>query len=121
MLCGSNIKIWNQLVHMKNKAKKHKNSKFIDEKLKTKIMMFFISFFSCDLYDFKFWYVNRKAFGTSFLYWVDFILNFVYSVKQISRAYLLLMKINLLNSACNQPSSGLEDYYLLSFFEEVST
>jgi hypothetical protein len=29
-------------------------------------------FFSCNLQDFKFWYVNRKEFGTSFLYWVDF-------------------------------------------------
>ena len=28
--------------------------------------------FSCGLQDFKFWYVNRKAFGASFLHWVDF-------------------------------------------------
>ena len=28
--------------------------------------------FSCGLKDFKFWYVNCKAFGASFLYWVDF-------------------------------------------------
>ena len=34
--------------------------------------MFFVSFLSCVLQDFKFWYVNRKAFGESFLYWVDF-------------------------------------------------
>ena len=27
-----------------------------------------VSFFSCDLQDFKFYYVNRKAFGESFLY-----------------------------------------------------
>ena len=26
----------------------------------------------CDLQDFKFYYVNRKAFGPSFLYWFDF-------------------------------------------------
>ena len=28
--------------------------------------------FSCGLQDFKFQYVNCKAFGASFLYWVDF-------------------------------------------------
>ena len=33
---------------------------------------FSVSFFSCDLQDFKFKYVNRKAFGENFLYWVDF-------------------------------------------------
>ena len=31
-------------------------------------------FFSCDLQDFKFSYVNCKAFGASFLFWVDFTL-----------------------------------------------
>ena len=38
-------------------------------------MMFFVSFFPCDLQnlqDFKFWCADCKAFGTSFLYWVDF-------------------------------------------------
>ena len=51
--------------------------------------MFFFWFFSCDLKDFKFWYVNRKAFGASSFYWVDFILAqflsawlFVYSQIQ---------------------------------------
>ena len=33
----------------------------------------FLFCFSCGLQDFKFWYVNRKAFGASFLYRVDFI------------------------------------------------
>ena len=32
----------------------------------------FLFCFSCGLQDFKFWYVNRKAFAASFLYWVDF-------------------------------------------------
>ena len=39
---------------------------------RSSILMLFILFFSCGLQDFKFWYVNRKAFGASFLYWVDF-------------------------------------------------
>ena len=51
---------------------KQKASKSIGKKLKTKGMMSFVSSFSGDLQDFKFWYVNRKAFGASFLYWVDF-------------------------------------------------
>ena len=34
--------------------------------------IFFVSFFSCHLQDFKVWYVNGKAFGASFLYWVYF-------------------------------------------------
>ena len=68
MLCGSLIKIWNLAKHhMKKQNKKHEN----DEKLKTKGLMFFVSFFSCDLQDFKFQYMNHRAFGTSFLYWVD--------------------------------------------------
>ena len=58
---------------MKRQNKKHQNARFIDEKLKTKSLMFFVSFLSCDLYNSKFWYVNRKAFDASFLYWVDFI------------------------------------------------
>ena len=56
----------------KKQNKKHQNARFIDEKLKTKSLMFFVLFFSCDLQDFKFQYVNPKAFGASFLYWVDF-------------------------------------------------
>jgi hypothetical protein len=38
------------------------------EKLKTKNLMFFVSFFSCDLKDYKLQHVNRKAFRASFLY-----------------------------------------------------
>ena len=72
MLRGSVIKIWNLANHMKKQ--KPKNAKSIGEKLKTKGLKFFVSFSSCDLQDFKFWYVNRKAFVTSFLYWVDFII-----------------------------------------------
>ena len=38
---------------MKKQNKKRQNA--IDEKLKTKSLMFFVSFFSCDLQDFKMW------------------------------------------------------------------
>ena len=37
--------------HIKKQNKKHQNTRFIDEKLKTKSLMFFVS---CDLQDFKF-------------------------------------------------------------------
>ena len=57
---------------MKKQNKKHLNARFIDDKLKTKSLMFFVSFFLCDLQDFKFQYLNRKAYGTSFLNWGDF-------------------------------------------------
>ena len=67
------IRIWNLANHMKKQSKKHWNARFVDEKLKTKSLMLFVSFFPCDLQNFKFQYVNRKEFGTSFLYWVDFI------------------------------------------------
>ena len=53
MLCGSLIKIWNIANHMKKQNKKHQNAKPIGKKLKTKGLMFFVSFFSCDLQDFK--------------------------------------------------------------------
>ena len=39
MLCGSHIKIWNLVNHMKIQNKKHQNARFIDEKLKTKSLM----------------------------------------------------------------------------------
>ena len=39
---------------MKKQNKKHQNAKSIGEKLKTKGLMFFVLFFSCDLEDFKF-------------------------------------------------------------------
>ena len=41
---------------MKKQNKKHQNAESIGEKLKTKGLMFFVSFFSCDMQDF-----NRKA------------------------------------------------------------
>ncbi len=53
MLCGSHIKIWNPANHTEKQNKKHQNAKSIGEKLKTKGLMFFVSFFSCDLQDFK--------------------------------------------------------------------
>mgnify|MGYP007086939919 CR=1 FL=1 len=72
MLCA--IKIWNLVNHMKKQNKNVKMlARSIDEKLKSKGLMFFVSFFSCDLRDFKFWYVNGKAFGTSFLYYLEVI------------------------------------------------
>ena len=69
MLCSSLIKIWNLANHMITKQK-YQNTNPIGEKLKIIGLMFFVSFFSCDLQDFD---VSRKAFGASFLYWVDFI------------------------------------------------
>ena len=71
MLCGSYFKIWNLANHMKKQNKKHQNAKSIGEKLKTKGLMFFVSFLSCDLPDFKFLFVICTAFGVIFLYWVD--------------------------------------------------
>ena len=38
-----------------------------EKKLKSKGLMFIVSIFSCDLQDFIFQYVNRTAFGASFL------------------------------------------------------
>jgi len=48
---------------MKKPDKIHQNARSIGKKLKTKSLVFFDSFF---------FHVNRKAFGASFLYWVDF-------------------------------------------------
>ena len=39
--------------HMKKRNKKHQNAKSIGKKLKTNGLMFFYSFTSCDLEDFK--------------------------------------------------------------------
>jgi hypothetical protein len=44
--------------------------KFIDEKLKIDSLMFFVSF--VHVISKICWCVNRKAFGATFLYWVDF-------------------------------------------------
>ena len=38
-------------IHMKKQNKKHKNARSISEKLKTKSLMFSVSFFTCDLQD----------------------------------------------------------------------
>ena len=72
MLCRSHNEVWNLTNHMKKQNKKHQNVRSIGKKLRSKSLLFFISYFSCDLQDFKFWYVNRWAFGGSFLHWVDF-------------------------------------------------
>ena len=61
-----------QTLHIKTQNSKHQNVKSIGEKLTTKGLMFFVSFFTCDLQGFKSYYVNHKAFGASFLYWVYF-------------------------------------------------
>ena len=90
MLCGSLILKFEILqTTMKKQNKKYKNAKSIGEKLKTKGLMFFAPFFSCNLQDLKFWYVNRKVFGASFLYWVDF------TVKQSHRSLEGQMYVNI--------------------------
>ena len=58
---------------MKKQNKKHQNTRSIDEKLKI-VFDVLVSIVLFDLQDFKFYYVNCKAFGTSFLYWDDFII-----------------------------------------------
>ena len=52
MLCGSHT-YGNLANHMKKQNKKHQNSTPIDEELKTKSQVFFISSFLCDLQGFK--------------------------------------------------------------------
>ena len=49
MLSGSHIKIWNLASRTKKHNKKHKSAKSIGEKLETKELAFFVSFFSYDL------------------------------------------------------------------------
>ena len=56
MLCSSHIKIWNLATTWK---KNHQNAIFVGEKLKTLSLMFFVSFYSCDLQDFKFYNVKH--------------------------------------------------------------
>ena len=73
MLCCSHIKIWNLANHMKKWNKEHQTLSFQFFVNISSILMLFV--FSCFLKDFKFWCVNRKAFGASFLYWVDFNWN----------------------------------------------
>ena len=45
---------------METQNKKHQNARSIDEKLKTKSLMFFVSFVSCDLQDFK-WLFSKPS------------------------------------------------------------
>ena len=72
MLCGSYVKIWNLVNHLKKWNKKYWTARFVDENWKIRVWSS-IFWSSCDLQDFKFWYVNRKAFSATFLYWADFI------------------------------------------------
>ena len=65
----------------KTKQKHNKIAIYIDEKLEAKSLIFFVSFFSCDLQDFKFWYVNHKSSGEIFLYWGDFKKTFYILAK----------------------------------------
>ena len=62
--------LWNLANQIKKL--KEKTSKPIGKELKSKSLVFFVSFFSCDLQEFIFQYVNCKVFGACLLYWVDF-------------------------------------------------
>ena len=80
--------------------------------------MFFVSFFSFDLEDFKFQYVNLKAFGASFLYWVDFSIN----RPHLSRLHLIkpcnifcTVQVIFFNCVANCFSNtGYEGFYCVS-------
>ena len=63
MLCSSHIKIWNFANHMKKQNKKHENTRFIDEKLKNKSLVFFVSFFHviCKISNFDMWTAKHLA------------------------------------------------------------
>ena len=74
MLCGSHIKIWNLANHIKKKWNKEHHLVFSFSPINLA--------FWCFLQDFKFQYVNRKAF-----YWVDYtfeILFFKQDLKNFS-------------------------------------
>ena len=83
MLWGSIIKIEILQTTWKNKTKNIKILNLLME-LKSKGLMFIVSFFHviCKISNFN-TYVNRKAFGTSFLYWVDFKAIFGYLAKKV--------------------------------------
>ena len=49
------IKIWNLANHMRKQNKNHQNEIFFGDKLKILSLMFFVSFFSCDLQNFIMW------------------------------------------------------------------
>ena len=52
--CAKCFAVCNLENHMKKQNKTNANAKFVVEKLKTKAPMFFVSFFSSALEDFKF-------------------------------------------------------------------
>ena len=74
MLCRSHIRIWNLANHMKQKwNKKHQTLSLQFFTNRSSILK--LLFFSCGSQDFKFSYVNRKAFSARFLYWVYFTIS----------------------------------------------
>ena len=63
--------MWFERFQISKRKQKHQNAQFIDEKLKTKSLMFFVSFFFhviCKILNSS----VRIAFNASFLYWVYF-------------------------------------------------
>ena len=92
MLWGSLIKIWNLENDMKEQNKKHQNAKYIGKKLKTKGLMFFVSFFHviCKI-SFNMWIAKHLAQASCTeltLLQTQFILP---SIKWIGTIYLLLL------------------------------
>ena len=79
-LCGSYIKIWNLPNYMKKQNKEHQNARFINEKLKTKSLMFFVSFFSCDLQDFQILIREPQSVGRKLL-----VLSWLYTIYHLFR------------------------------------
>ena len=63
MLCGSYTKIWNLANHMKKQNKKHQKARLIDEKMKTKSLMFFVYFFHviCKILNSNMWTTKHLA------------------------------------------------------------
>ena len=72
MLCGPHIKIWNLENHKKKQNKEHQTLRFQFFINRSSILMFFVWIFHvvCEMPNFNM--VNCKAYGASFLYWVDF-------------------------------------------------
>ena len=92
MLCGSHNEIWNLANHVKKKKKKHQNARFIDEKLKTKSLMFFASFFHviCNISNFNMWTANHLAQAS----WTELTLQGPISFYYI-KAFNLVTSCNL--------------------------
>ena len=65
--------------------KKHQNARFIDEKLKTKSLMFFVSFFSCDVQDFKF---SEVTFGNLIRFQSVFCSNILHFDSQFGQSLI---------------------------------